>query len=180
MEKKIESFYLDQIITSDYIEHLKQSVKVKYILCPQSANTCWIFPKLAIVVRMGTRPFIAETMTTVRISEKLAKEQKPIIKNKLRIRLVFNDLAAAAISEAANSSTCTPPPLQFSFMIGVAPCGFSYRKNLHCFIVIFDALYMKIQMCAARVFLNCIFILFSIKSYYLGRTTSQVVCIQTH
>ncbi len=71
-------------------------------------------PKLAIVVSKGTKPFNGETTSTVVVSEKLAVHKKLAIKTKVRIKLVFNDLATAAISVAtASSSSATL--LQFSF-----------------------------------------------------------------
>jgi hypothetical protein len=66
--------------------------------------TFWIFPKLAIVVRTGTMPLIVERAITFSVSEKFATNKKPAIKTKLRIKLVFNDLAVAAISNDTASS----------------------------------------------------------------------------
>ncbi len=61
-------------------------------------------PKLAIVVRMGIRPFRSATKITVRLPEKFAKQSTLKIKTKQSVRLVFNDLAVAAISDAVEPS----------------------------------------------------------------------------
>jgi hypothetical protein len=68
---------------------------------------------------MGTRPFNDETTSTLRVSEKFAKKKKMAIKTKLKIKLVSNDLAVAAISDATASSWFATE-LKFSSKI-VAP-----------------------------------------------------------
>ena len=63
-----------------------------------------MFPKLATVVRMSTSPFRTEIKSTVTVPEKFARKTTPKLKAKQRIKLVFNDLAVAAISDAVESS----------------------------------------------------------------------------
>jgi len=73
-----------------------------------------MFPKLATVVRMRTSPFRTEIKSTVPVPEKFARMTTPKVKAKQRIKLVFNDLAVAAISDAAESS-------MFSSKVAVIP-----------------------------------------------------------
>ena len=63
-----------------------------------------MFPKLATVVRMSTSPFRTEIKSTVTVPEKFARKTTPKLKAKQRIRLVFNDWAVAAISDAVEAS----------------------------------------------------------------------------
>jgi hypothetical protein len=53
---------------------------------------------------MGTRPFKVEPMSTVVVPKKIVSNNKRRLKVKLRIRLVFSDLTAAAISASTASS----------------------------------------------------------------------------
>jgi hypothetical protein len=69
--------------------------QMKVNILQYNVKTCRIFPKLAIVVRTGTRPFIVEKTITFRVSEKFATNKKMAIKIKLMNRLVFNDLASS-------------------------------------------------------------------------------------
>ncbi len=84
---------------------MKNSSEQKLKFWQYNTNTFWIVSKLAIAVRMGTKPFNGETMSTVIVSEKFAALKKPTAKIKLMIRLVFNDLVMAAISFATVSSS---------------------------------------------------------------------------
>ncbi len=80
-------------------------------------------PKLAIVVSIGTKPFIGETISTVIVSEKLPAETTMSTQTKVRITLVFNDLAIATISFATASSSFAALP-QFSFeLVTTLVCG---------------------------------------------------------
>jgi hypothetical protein len=83
---------------------LKHSRKCNNTFCQYSAKTFWMFPKLATVVRMSTRPFRTEIKSTNTVPEKFARKTTPKVKAKQRIKLVFNDLAVAAISDAVESS----------------------------------------------------------------------------
>jgi hypothetical protein len=95
--------------------------------CQYSDKTFWIFPKFAIVVRMGTKPFNVETASTMIVSENFTMSKKIKISTKLRIRFVCNDLAAAAISDATASLSFVPD-MKSSLTMGVSPV-----EELHLF-----------------------------------------------
>jgi hypothetical protein len=59
---------------------------------------------------MGTRPFKTETMSTARVPKKIVSNKNVMVTAKLRNRLVFSDLMAAAISASAAATSLIATP----------------------------------------------------------------------
>ena len=114
----------DQGNTWKNIAHLNNSIKWENIFCQYNAKTFWNFPKLAIVVKTGIRPFNVENISTVIISDKYAKERITKQKTEIVTRLVFKDRAVAAISDATSSSSLTVEMQSSLSMVGTSSDGF--------------------------------------------------------
>ena len=72
-------------------------------ICQESKITSWIFPKFAIVVRIGAKPLSREIMITLGTSERTEARINMTTNMMLRMMLVLIDLMAVFISALKRS-----------------------------------------------------------------------------